>query len=172
MADGVRHFLLPAAAFGVPSGVLAWAVPGVSGATALGAGVLSGVVFGAAMAVFAALVRRRDGVRVSGEERIELGRAARTGSAPADPALDPVALTLIERRRGQVRWADRVNRVIFVVFALMGVLWALAGQRMLGLALVVVAVGLVVATRVAAVRRTAQFDVLERAIRERVRVGG
>ena len=132
--------------------------------------IVFGLAFGAWMTAFVAVTRRRD-QRAAGPlripDRVVTARALRAGEVPTDKALDQPLLSLIERRRRQLRWASKVNPWLFGGLAVAGMITLVAEHDATSLLYAVLFVAFLVYLRRASVRGAARLDRLESAIRHR-----
>ncbi len=132
--------------------------------------VFAGLLFGASMTVFIAVMRRRD-QRAAGPSgipnRSAVVHALRTGELPSDEALDPPLLALIERRRRQLRWASKINPWFFGCLGALAVIDVVAEHDAVSVVYAGTYVAFLVYMRHAVNRGVTRLDRLESAIRDR-----
>jgi hypothetical protein len=151
-------------------GIATWLTEAVSGLGALLSGAAFGVFFAGFMTGWLALQRRRDNAATGNApspDRVELARAVRTGEPPADHALDPAVLRLVDRRRVQIRRAKRAFPWVFGTITLAGLVNAVSTHSVVQYAMVALLVAVAVSSWMSSGRGLARMDRLEAAIRER-----
>ncbi|MQY04178.1 hypothetical protein ACRB68_22290 [Actinomadura sp. RB68] len=138
-----------------------WAFPVIGG-------LLAGAAFGGLLAFLTQRSLNRDkaatGTGTRGEV-LTLNRAIGRGRPPEDPALDEAALTLIARRRRQLRFTYRWNPLLCAFLAVLALLQALTTP--LWYIAVAFWVLMIPATLVSARRSQARLDAVETAVRAR-----
>ncbi len=129
-----------------------------------------GLAFGTWMTAFVAVTCCRDQVAAGPlgiPDRVVIARALRTGELPIDEALDQPLLSLIERRRRQLRWASKVYPWLFGGLAVVGLVTVVAEHDAVSLLYVVLYLAVLVYLRRSSVRGAARLYRLESAIRHR-----
>jgi hypothetical protein len=154
--------------FALSFGVLTFVMPGRSSGSAARS-ILGGLLFGISMTIWMAVMRRRDRAAAgdgNGSRRVALVRALRTGTPPKDGSLDQPLRGLVKRRRAQLRWASRMNPIVFGAFTVLAVWLALAENAVMWF-YAVGFLGFLVWTNRSAKRSKVRLDKLEVELRGR-----
>ena len=129
-------------------------------------GMISGLLFGAAMTAYVAKVRRRD-TESTGTPLASVGsldEMIRSGTPPVDPEQRQAMRALIARRRRQVAVGRWLSPIVFGMFTLLGLALAIAGPAWPNVLFPVVFAGFMVWSAIATRRNQRRLDIMDAAL--------